>query len=73
MGLTLAQAVEKMRGKRRLPISTLAVRRGEEAAVRGHAHPRRHQDPVGPLALGRRDIGYVRITSFSQQSTTAAC
>ncbi|HEY9568991.1 MAG TPA: S41 family peptidase [Thalassobaculum sp.] len=68
LGLTLSDAVEKMRGKVGSPI-TLTIRRGEQEAFdvkieRATITIRsvRHR-PIG-------DIGYIRITTFNEQSTT---
>ena len=52
-GLTLPEAVEKMRGPVNSDIN-LTIRREGQRAVRRQAHPRDHQDPVGPLAPRRQ-------------------
>lgn len=68
LGLTLAQAVEKMRGAPDTDL-TLTIRRGEEAPF----------DVTLTRAIIKiqsarwrleGDIGYLRITSFNQQTTT---
>lgn len=68
LGLTLAEAVEKMRGKPDTDI-TLTVRRGEEkpfdvTLTRAVIKIRSVRSRL------EGSIGYVRITSFNQQSTT---
>ncbi len=67
IGLTLAQAVEKMRGKPDTDI-TLTIRRGEEAPF----DVTLTRDVIQILAVRWRledSIGYIRITSFNQQTT----
>ena len=66
-GMTLPEAVEKMRG----PINSeikLTIRREGKEPVRRQADPRDDQDPVGPLASRGRHIGYIRITTFNEQT-----
>ncbi len=52
-GMTLPEAVEKMRGPVNSDIN-LTIRRKGRDAFRRKADPRGHQDPVGPLASRRQ-------------------
>ncbi len=66
MGLTLADAVEKMRGKPDTDL-TLMIRRGEEAPFEVTVT----RDIIRIRSVRWRtegDIGYLRITSFSEQT-----
>jgi len=67
-GLTLQEAVEKMRGPVNAPITLTIVRKGTDAPfdvkmVRDVIHIR----PVKYNAEG--DVGYVHVTSFNEQTT----
>jgi carboxyl-terminal processing protease len=69
LGLTLQEAVEKMRGPVNSPISLTIVRKGVEdpfevKVVRDTIHI----NPVKFNAEGD-DVGYIRITTFNEQTT----
>ncbi len=69
LGLTLQEAVEKMRGPINSPISLTVVRKGVEdpfevKVVRDMIHI----NPVKYNAEGD-DVGYVRLTTFNEQTT----
>jgi carboxyl-terminal processing protease len=69
LGLTLQEAVEKMRGPVNSPISLTIVRKGvddpfEVKVVRDVIHI----NPVKYNAEGD-DIGYIRVTTFNEQTT----
>ena len=49
-GMTLNQAVDKMRGEVNTNVKLTIAARRQEGEARRHAHPRRHPDQVGPLA-----------------------
>ena len=53
-GLTLNEAVEKMRGPINTPITLTIERDGRREALRREARPRRDHHPVGALAPGGR-------------------
>ena len=55
-GLTLNEAVEKMRGPVGTPITLTIVREGVEKPVRRHPHPRRHHGRSARESKG--DVGY---------------
>jgi carboxyl-terminal processing protease len=68
-GLTLQEAVEKMRGPVNAPITLTIARKGKDALfdvtmIRDVIHIK----PVKYNAEG--DVGYVHITSFNEQTTT---
>jgi carboxyl-terminal processing protease len=68
LGLTLSEAVEKMRGKVGSEI-TLTIRRGEEDPF----DVKLERATITIRSVRHRtigDIGYVRITSFNEQSTS---
>jgi carboxyl-terminal processing protease len=69
LGLTLQEAVEKMRGPVNSPITLTVVRKGVEdpfdvTVVRDMIHI----NPVKYNAEGD-DVGYVRVTTFNEQTT----
>ena len=69
LGLTLQEAVEKMRGPVNSPISLTIVRKGVEdpfevKVVRDMIHI----NPVKYNAEGD-DVGYIRVTTFNEQTT----
>ena len=69
LGLTLQEAVEKMRGPVNSPITLTVVRKGKEdpfdvKVVRDVIHI----NPVKYNAEGD-DVGYIRVTTFNEQTT----
>ena len=68
LGLTLQEAVEKMRGPVNSPITLTIVRKGEEdplevKVVRDIIH-------INPVKYSAEDdVGYIRITTFNEQTT----
>ncbi|MEM7191344.1 MAG: S41 family peptidase [Pseudomonadota bacterium] len=69
LGLTLQEAVEKMRGPVNSPISLTIVRKGVEDPFEVKViRDMIHINPVKYNAEGE-DVGYVRITTFNEQTT----
>lgn len=69
-GLTLTQAVEKMRGRISSPIKLTIVREGEEQPLEITVV----RDTIKIRAVRSRtenDVGYVRVTSFNEQTNDA--
>ncbi len=68
-GLTLNQAVDKMRGAdQHLGEAHHFPRRQGKAAGRGQAHARRNPHQIGEIAQPGDDIGYVRISQFNEET-----
>ena len=70
-GLTLNQAVDKMRGPVNSSVKLTIRRKDKTRADRGQADPRDHPHPPGAGAHGARDIGYLRVTQFNEQTYEA--
>ena len=68
-GLTLNQAVEKMRGPVNTTIKLKIVRKGADKPIEVEADARRDPRPLGALAHRGRRIGYIRITTFNEQTS----
>lgn len=70
-GLTLKEAVDRMRGKANTPVK-LTITRGEAKDVKEFTIIREiiHVQPVRSHVEGG-DIGYIRITQFNQQTSDA--
>jgi len=68
-GLTLQQAVEKMRGPVNSPIEITVIRKGEEEPLKIKII--RDVIRINPVrARAEGDVGYVRITTFNEKTTT---
>ena len=61
MGMSLSEAVEKMRGPVDSKIDLRLAAQGPRAAVRRQHEPRRDQDLAGPLRTSRVTSAYVRL------------
>ena len=68
-GLTLNQAVDKMRGPVNSSVTLTITAQGAKRSVRGQADPRRPSGSgrCGPASEGD-DVGYLRITQFNEQT-----
>ena len=66
-GLTLNQAVEKMRGPVNTKITLTIMRKGAGRADRGHRSRATSSGALGALAP-EGDVGYIRITQFYEQT-----
>ena len=71
-GLSLKEAVDRMRGKANTPV-TLTITRGSAKDVKTFTIVREiiHVQPVRSRVEGGGDIGYIRITQFNQQTYEA--
>ena len=67
-GLTLREAVEKMRGAGQFLDHAHRPARGRGRAAEDHRRARRDPRPVGEARECKTDIGYIRIASFSEQT-----
>ncbi len=68
LGLTLQQAVEKMRGPVNTPILLTVVRKGQEEPLKVKIV--RDVIRINPVkARAEDDVGYIRITTFNEKTT----
>jgi septal ring factor EnvC (AmiA/AmiB activator) len=70
-GLTLTEAVKRMRGKPKSQIRLSILRKGEAKPIDHHADARSHQGAERQVEAVEDGYGYLRITSF-QENTGAA-
>ena len=68
-GLTLNQAVEKMRGPVNTKIKLTIMRKGQDKPVEVIDHPRRHPRPRGALARRRTTSATSASRQFNEQTT----
>ena len=68
-GLTLNQAVEKMRGPVNTKIKLTIMRKGQDKPIEVSITRDVIRVRVGALADGGDDVGYIRITQFNEQTT----
>jgi carboxyl-terminal processing protease len=68
-GLTLDQAVEKMRGPENSTIRLKIMRKGNEALIEITITRARIQVRSARMKIEGSDIGYIRITQFTEQTT----
>ena len=71
MGLTLSEAVERMRGPVESKIALARHARGQGGAARGQPRPSRDQDLAGAGQASRAMSAIVRLTTFNEQTSSA--
>jgi carboxyl-terminal processing protease len=70
-GLTLDEAIEKMRGPERSAIRLRITRKGEQAPIEVAITRARIQVHSVRSKVEGNDVGYIRITQFTEQTTSA--
>ena len=68
-GLTLNQAVDKMRGPVNTKIKLTIMRKGADKPIEVIDHARHHPREIGALAGRKARVGYIRLTQFNEQTT----